>query len=51
MGLTDSLRRLMGRTDEEERPAYACTTCGREYDSKRTVCTDCNGHVREAPAG
>ena len=51
MGLTDSIRRLVGGGDEEPGPAYECSTCGREYGTKRSVCVDCNGHVREAPAG
>ena len=48
MGLTDSLRRLLGGdSDNEEGQIYECTTCGRQYDSHRTVCTDCSGRVEE----
>jgi len=50
MGLTDSMGRLLGG-GEEPGPAYECSTCGRAYETKRSVCVDCNGHVREAPAG
>jgi len=46
MGLTDSLKRLFGG-DDEDVPAYECTTCGRQYDTDRTVCADCNGRVDE----
>jgi hypothetical protein len=42
MGLTDPMGRLVGGDDEEPGPAY---------ETKRSVCVDCNGHVREAPAG
>jgi uncharacterized OB-fold protein len=51
MGLTDSLRRLLGRGSEaEEGPRYECTTCGRQYDTKRAVCVDCSGRVEEVVA-
>ena len=49
MGLTDSLRRLVGSADEEEEPGYECSTCGRQYVERRTVCADCNSRVREIP--
>jgi uncharacterized OB-fold protein len=51
MGLTDSIRRLVGGGEEEPGPAYECSTCGRAYETERSVCVDCNGHVREASAG
>ncbi len=59
MGLTDSMGRLVGCDDEEPGPAYECSTCGRAYETKcgrayetkRSVCVDCNGHVREMATG
>jgi uncharacterized OB-fold protein len=48
MGLTDTLRRLMGGDGEtEEGPLYECSTCGREYEERRRLCVDCNSRVQE----
>jgi uncharacterized OB-fold protein len=52
MGLTDSLKRLVGSTEEEDGgPGYECSTCGRQYEERRTVCTDCNSRVQEITTG
>lgn len=51
MGLTDSLKRLLGGADEQEVPDYECTTCGRQYDAEQTVCAACNGRVEKVAPG
>lgn len=52
MGLIESLRRLVGGgSDADEGPVYECSTCGRQYDERRTVCLDCNSRVQEVTPG
>ncbi|WP_227355092.1 hypothetical protein [Haladaptatus salinisoli] len=42
MSIIDRLqRRLGGDDDEDPRPTYVCTGCGKAFDADRDRCPDC----------
>ncbi len=44
MSIIDRLQqRLGGDNDDEPRPTYVCTGCGKAFDAERELCPDCGG--------
>ncbi|WP_458209084.1 hypothetical protein [Haladaptatus sp. NG-SE-30] len=41
MSIIDRIQRHFGDSDDERRPTYVCTGCGKAFETEQTRCPDC----------
>ncbi|WP_231184064.1 hypothetical protein [Haladaptatus sp. DYF46] len=41
--------RLFGTDDEDLRPSFVCTGCGKAFDGERKLCPDCGSEQVVSP--
>lgn len=49
MNIIDRLQQRLGGDDNEPRPTYVCTGCGKAFNGERNHCPDCGSENIVSP--